>query len=170
MRSLIAVMLGLVAALGLAALVFFSATKDRDAPDRPLPAVDERADRAAIHERIRAMQDANNAGDVAAWVDGFAPDAVYMAPGMPSVTDPAGLRAVAETGFAQARTDVALVPEEVEIAGDWAFARIRVEGTATLLDGGETIEIDMKELVVFRRQPDGSWRIARFMSNRNRES
>jgi ketosteroid isomerase-like protein len=86
---------------------------------------------------------------------------------MPAISDPARLREIAEQGFVHARTDVALVPEEIEIHGDWAFARIRVEGTATPTAGGAPVDIDMKEIVVFRRQSGGAWKIARLISNRN---
>ena len=171
MKTPIAIVLGLMVAVAVVVFVFFG-------DDRPLlpsqvpPAetaaeVGIKADRAAIHDLIRRTQDANNEGDVEAWVEGFAPDAVYMPPGSPAVTDPAGLRVMAEAGFSGATVDVTLTPEEIEIHGDWAFARIRVEGGGTTVTDGDPFAIDMKEIVVFERQPDGAWKIARLISNRN---
>ena len=171
MKSAIAIVLGLVVAVGLAVLVFFG--------DRPLlpsdvasaatdAATDVEADRAAIRDLIARTAAANNDGDVDAWVGGFAPDAVYMPPGSPAVTDPAGIRAMAETGFSGATVDITMVPDEIEVHGDWAFARIRVEGSGTTKPDGDPFTVDVKEIVVFERQPDGVWKIARLISNRNR--
>lgn len=167
MRSLIAVMLGLAALLGAGLLFFFFQDDHGVAPPHETHAVDVARDEAAIREVIARMEAANNEGDVDAWVGQFAPHAVYMPPGSPAVTTRAGLREIAETGFTQARTDVALTPVEVEVEGDSAFARVDVEGTATVLEDGSTIAIDMKELVVLGRQPDGAWRIRRMIANRN---
>lgn len=170
MKSAIAIVLGLVAAVGLAVLVFFG---DRpllpsDVPPAPGPAVaDVDADRAAIRDLIRRTAAANNDGDVEAWVGGFAPDAVYMPPGSPAVTDRAGIREMAETGFSGATVDITMTPDEIEVHGDWAFARIRVEGTGTTTPGGDPFTVDVKEIVLFERQPDGAWKIARLISNRN---
>ena len=171
MKTAIAIVLGLVVAVGVAVLVFFG---DRPllpsdaAPVTPTAAVDVDADRAAIRELIRRTAEANNDGDVEAWVGGFAPDAVYMPPGSPAVTGTAGIRAMAETGFSGATVDITMVPDEIEVHGDWAFARIRVEGSGATEPDGDPFTVDVKEIVVFERQPDGAWKIARLISNRNR--
>lgn len=35
--------------------------------------------------------------------------------------------------------------------------------------GGDPIPIDIKQLVIYHRQIDGSWRIARLINNSNQE-
>ena len=105
------------------------------------------ADEQAIRDLIRQTEAMNNSSDSLGWVSLFEDGAVYMGPGAPEVTTATGLR---ETAF-----------------GDWAFARSRVTGTATPRTGGNAIRVDLKQLVIYRRLPDGSWKIARFISNSN---
>ena len=54
---------------------------------------------------------------------------------------------------------------EVEVAGDWAFYRTTYTLTATPKAGGEPIEDHGKCVVIVRREPDGSWKIARLIAN-----
>jgi uncharacterized protein (TIGR02246 family) len=128
---------------------------------------DAAADEAAIRELIRQAETTNNTADSLGWVALFEEDAVYMTQGIPEVTTIAGLREIASSGFAAYATSIAISPAEVVILGDWAFARSRVSGTATPRAGGDDIPVDLKQLVLYRRQPDGGWKIARFINNSN---
>lgn len=130
---------------------------DRDASD----------DEAAIRELIRRTAAANNAADTVGWVALFEDGAVYMAPGMPAVTGRADLLDVAAAGFGPYAAAVEITPIEIAIINDWAFARSQVTGTVTPRAGGEAIPVDVKQLVLYHRQPDGSWRIARLIMNSN---
>lgn len=118
----------------------------------------------ALIERTEAM---NNAGDVEGWVALFDDGAVYMPPGQPAVTTQDDLREVAQTGFARWRSQIRITADEIVPSGDWAFARSHVTGTATPLAGGEPVSIDMKQIVLYHRQADGSWKIARLIVNSN---
>jgi uncharacterized protein (TIGR02246 family) len=128
---------------------------------------DVAADEAAIRDLIRLTEESNNAADSVAWVSYFEDGAVYMAPGMPAVTTAAGLREVASAGFGGYAAAVKISPLEVVIMGDWAFARSVVSGKVTPRAGGDDIPVDVKQLVLYRRQADGGWKIARFVSNAN---
>ncbi len=125
------------------------------------------ADEDAIRALIRATQTANNAGDVEAWVALFEDDAVYMPPMARDVTTRVGLRQVAETGFSTWASQVRMTPAEVVVSGDWAFARMRVTGMARRKDGTDSVAVDLKEIVIYHRQPDGGWRISRLIANTN---
>lgn len=118
----------------------------------------------AIAELVRRTAAANNAGDVEAWVGLFAEDAVYMPPGSPPVTTRGGLVEVAEAGFRHAAA-IEIEPVEIVVSGRWAFARNRVRGTVEVDPSGEVVEVDVKQLVIYRRTASGAWRIARMMSN-----
>jgi uncharacterized protein (TIGR02246 family) len=123
-------------------------------------------DRKAIAELIERAETANNAGDVEAWVRLFASDAVYMPPGAPPVTTRAGLVEMARAGFRH-KASIDIVPEEIEVFGAWAFARSRVNGQVRLAGSGEVIQIDIKQLVIYRRSDDAGWQIARLINNSN---
>lgn len=129
-------------------------------------AAPQRADSAAIVALIEEVEAANNAGDVERWVGLFASDFVYMAPGAAAVTSRAELRQVAETGFRnQAAVDIE--PVEIQVHGSWAFARNRVTGTVKLHGSERVVNVDVKQLVIYSRDAQGRWRIARFSSNSN---
>ena len=128
---------------------------------------DTTADEGAVRELIRQTARYNNAADTLGWVGLFEDGAVYMPPGTPEVTTETGLLEVAATGFGSYETSINIEPLEVVILGDWAFARSQVRGTATPRAGGDTIDVDVKQLVLYRRQPDGTWRIARMINNSN---
>jgi len=110
---------------------------------------------------------ANNAGDVEGWVALFEDDAVYMPAGQPAVTSRVDLQAIASAGFSSWRSDIRITADEIVLMGDWAFARARMTGTATPTGGGSPASIDLKEIVIYRRQSAGDWKIARLISNTN---
>jgi len=132
------------------------------------PAADEAADRAALRALLERSEAANNTGDVAGWVATFAPDAVYMAPGAPPVTTQEGLVEVVRAGFRN-RATIEIEPLETHVFGDWAFVRTAVTGSVRLYSNGEVVPVDVKEIAIFQRQPDGTWKIARLINNSNRE-
>ncbi len=49
---------------------------------------------------------------------------------------------------------------ELTLAGDWAFEQLAMTLTTTPVAGGGAVEEVAKGLHVYRRQPDGSWKIA----------
>jgi ketosteroid isomerase-like protein len=128
---------------------------------------DTATDEAAIREHIAQTAAANNAADTLGWVELFEDGAVYMPPGAPEVTTRAGLQEMAASGFGPYAADIQITPAEIVISGDWAFARSYVTGTVTPRAGGEAIRVDVKQIVIYHRQPDSSWKIARMINNRN---
>ncbi len=125
-----------------------------------------RDDKAAIAALIDQVEAANNAGDVGRWVGLFARDFIYMAPGAPPVSTPQGLLEVAQTGFRN-RASIEITPLEIQVFGDWAFATNGVTGSVRLHDSGQVVPIDVKQIVIYRRDEQGRWRIARLISNSN---
>ncbi len=56
---------------------------------------------------------------------------------------------------------------DVTVAGDWAIERYVGTVMMTPKAGGETITETLKGIHIYRRQPDGSWRIAQDIWNSN---
>jgi uncharacterized protein (TIGR02246 family) len=129
---------------------------------------DTEADRAAIRTFIERATNVNRSGDAAAWVAQFAEGAVYMPANGPEVSTRSGLQAVAERNFAQFLPQITITPIEVEVFGDWAFARTTVTGTLQPKAGGDVVTLDLKEIAVYRRQQDGGWKLWRLIGNSNR--
>jgi len=126
------------------------------------------ADTLAIRALLDRSADATNAGDVAGWLELFAADAVYMPDNSPPVTTGNDLERIAVSAFGRYRNNIRIEPVEIVLLGDWAFAQVRVTGNAVPRGDGNPLVVDRKEIALFRRQPDGSWRIARLIGNSNR--
>lgn len=62
-------------------------------------------------------------------------------------------------------TDYKLTFNEVKILGDWAFEWGKFEGVVKPAAGGEPESSSGKVMRILRRQPDGSWKVARTMYN-----
>ena len=134
------------------------------AGEEPTPS----ADTLAIRALLERSADANNAGDVAGWVELFADDAVYMPDNSPPITTRDDLERVAVSGFGRYRNNIRIEPVEIVLLGDWAFAQVHVTGNAVPRGDGNPVVVDMKEIALFRRQADGTWKIARLIGNSNR--
>jgi ketosteroid isomerase-like protein len=53
------------------------------------------------------------------------------------------------------------------VAGDWAFRRAAATWVLKPRAGGPAVNESGKFLIIYRRLPDGSWRIARDIFNRD---
>jgi steroid delta-isomerase len=105
-----------------------------------------------------------NAGDASHICDLFAPDLVYDYRGFPE-RDYATLCGLLHRSLADpTRTfSYALDIKEVIVSGDMAV--VRLVWTLTVISGGaKTEESREPGLDVFRRQSDGSWKIARYIA------
>ncbi len=103
---------------------------------------------------------AQDAGDVDGCVSFWSDDGVLMPPNEPSVTGKEALRAWYQDAFNQFGFQFSIEYQQVEEAGDWAFARGRYSGSIIPKTGGDPIQDTGKLLEVLRRQPDGSWKWA----------
>jgi len=117
---------------------------------------DERQIRALIAEWIRASA----AGEHATVLSLMTDDVVFLVPGH----EPFGKAEFAEADRAMAgrfRLDGRSEVEEVVVAGDWAFCRTHLRLAITPADGSPTMRRAGRTLSVFRKQPDGAWKLAR---------
>jgi uncharacterized protein (TIGR02246 family) len=140
---------------------------------QPTGARDPEADKAAIRAFISRAAKLSQAADAAAWVNLFAEGGTYMPPNGPEVTTRAGLQDVAARYFGEFQPRVVITPVEVEVFGDWAFAKTTLKGTLLPRAGGdpvpEPVPIDGKEIAIYRRQQDGGWKLWRLIGNSNRQ-
>ncbi len=133
----------------------------------PTEPVEEATSTEADVEAINRVHDdhttALNDGDTNAYVTLLAEGAVLMPPNQPVVFGVAAIREYRQTDFDQITLEVTRPSEEVVVAGDWSFVRHTYAGTATPQAGGEPTELSGKGITILQRQPDGSWKIARYM-------
>jgi uncharacterized protein (TIGR02246 family) len=122
------------------------------------------AAQAAIRARLMQWTDDFNAGKVQEACDLFAPDLRYDYRGLPE-------RNYQEmcAGLRRALTDpskhysYALAIKDILVFGD--MAAVRLVWTLTLTAAGAEPKVSHEHGIdVFRRQPDGAWRIIRFVA------
>jgi len=102
-------------------------------------AADLEAFRAAVQDIFDTYSTAMNAEDSDLYISLWDENGINMGPNAPAVV---GI-------------------EEVQVAGDWGYARGTYSLSVTPKAGGETAFDNGKWLKIFKRQPDGSWKIFR---------
>lgn len=124
-------------------------------------------DIAQIRKFLETDGEAVNKGDVEAEVNRFTEDGIYMWPDAPAIEGREALREWFERRFARVEAHIESRTEELVVSGDWAFERgtsvVRVrQKNSTHVD-----TVRGKHINILRRQPDGSWKIARRIRNRD---
>jgi|GEM_PF-1360579 len=131
-------------------------------PSRPTPQTEDVAAILAFNQRyVKAIND----GDFATLSSLTTEEHVMLPPNRAPVVgkaanDAANLRATGQFRIAETWSAV-----ETEVAGDWAWQRGTFEVIASPKAGGEGRTMIGNYLHIYRRQPDGSWRMVRDMFN-----
>jgi ketosteroid isomerase-like protein len=132
-------------------------------------ASENRPDVQAVRSALQRWEAAYNSGDLnrmkGFWTDDIV--ALYQ------LNEPiSGLKGFWESFAAQVKAtfaaydvDYKLGIDEVDASGDMAFDRGTIHISLKSKAGGETIFFNERYLEIMRKQPDGSWRVARAMAN-----
>jgi len=149
----------------------FSCQQGEEVAEEPVVDVeiDVEADVAAIKALLDEWVVLFNAGDfeklVSVW---YAEDAVSMHPNQPILE---GREAIlADYKNTREREDMqcdSSIAEDVRVSGDMAFARGNESYTVAPKDGGEPTKYDFKGVIIFERQPDGTWKCICEIGNSN---
>jgi uncharacterized protein (TIGR02246 family) len=122
-----------------------------------LPSSDTTAIRAAEAALAEAFEDS----DPNAWVSCYTEDAVFVGPGSPAIEGRAALLAVAPQ---VTMSSLEIVADSTIGAGDFAATTGRATWVSGPKDSGAPT-IRRRFLMVWRRDADGRWRIARELLN-----
>jgi uncharacterized protein (TIGR02246 family) len=154
------------------AVLVLAAACSQPAPPPPAPAPPPPPDPAAVRSTIEANNTAFvNAmlkGDAAAAVGAsYADDAVVMMSNMPKMTGKDAIQGLF-TGLLAEMTPKAMSfhTDEVMVTGDLAIETGAYQMTLQPKKGPE-MKDEGKYLTVWKKQPDGRWRIIRDISNTN---
>jgi uncharacterized protein (TIGR02246 family) len=117
------------------------------------------ADERAIRELIDTWLAASKTGDVKRVLDLMTDDVVFMVPGQ----EPFGKEAFesASEGMKNMHIEGKSEIKEVQVFGDWAYLRTRLEVTMTPPDGNPPVRRSGYALTILRKESDGRWRLAR---------
>ncbi len=115
-------------------------------------------DEQAIRTLVESWMVASRNGDLDTVLSLMTDDVVFMVPGR----NPFGKEAFAAASQAMAGTRMEGTSEivELQVLGEWAFIRNRIEVTATPTDGA-SIRRSGYTLTLLRKEADGRWRLAR---------
>lgn len=127
-------------------------------------------DVAAIRHITEDWDAAWHAGDWASVVALYTDDAVVMPENRPAVIGKKAIQSLYRSVFNEFTFEGSGETLEIEVAGDWGYFRSTYTMVATPKAGGKPIEDIGKWLVIVRRQPDGSWKIARLIANSDKPS
>lgn len=126
----------------------------------------QREDREAISKLTEDWLAAVRAKDVDRLKEMVTDDVVFLPAGVPPIRGKQAVEAMYNSFLPQfSNVEQSVSTEEVQVAGDWAFAW----GSETLIlspqGGGPAIQMSGKGMSILRRQPDGSWKFARGINN-----
>jgi uncharacterized protein (TIGR02246 family) len=127
------------------------------------PSSAQSPDEAAIRTALAKWTADFNARDASKICDLFAPDLRYDYRGLPE-RDYEALCALLRRALADTSKTFtySLDIKEIIVSGDLAV--VRLVWTSKLTADGKTVETKEPGLDVFRKQPDGSWKIARYIA------
>jgi uncharacterized protein (TIGR02246 family) len=115
-------------------------------------------DERAIRELVDTWMAASRAGDTEAMLELMTDDAMFMVPGR----EPFGKEAfrAASESMRGVRIDGRSDVQEIDVLGDWAWIRNRIDLTATR-PGEEPVRRSGYTLTILRKCADGRWRLFR---------
>ena len=119
---------------------------------------DPRADEAAIRATLAKAVEAHRTGNADLWLQTATNDVVLMLNGDSAMKGKAQVGEYVRKFFATTTSDLQPRIVDVQISGDVGIVRTEDSGTFTPKAGGAPIPLSMKELIVFRREGDGSWK------------
>lgn len=122
-------------------------------------------DAQLIHELYRRWFGAMERADVNALLALLADGFVFKGPSQPAIADLAAMRQRLVEFHARFDERVDYQVEEVEIAGEWAWARVSERVTVTPKGGGAPTTLSGTHLSILVRQADGSWKVFRDVSS-----
>ena len=108
------------------------------------------------------------AGDAERWIALWTEEGVQMPPGVPANVGKENIYS-SLLGFMEifSFSNMQIQTEEVQVVGDWAYARGTYTVTYIPNDGSDPIFIDGKYMSIFQKQSDGSWKLHRDIFNSN---
>jgi len=123
-------------------------------------AVDNEADIKAIKDIVAELQAANNISDVDRVMSYYADNSVVIPTNEPAAIGKDAIRDWLQQFYDAFTPKEVYVVNTVEISGRLAVAHIPWSGVFTPKDGGEQRKSYGNMLLIFKKQPDESWKIA----------
>jgi uncharacterized protein (TIGR02246 family) len=119
-----------------------------------------------IDALIKTYETALNAGDLETILSLYGSEPVFMPQNAPALVGRDAVRAGYQHVFDTLRLAIAFSIHDLEVTGDWAWARTSSAGRTRILAAGVEVTEGNNELFVFRRERS-EWRIHRYLFSTN---
>ena len=127
--------------------------------------MNNQTEKLAIEKLLFSYRDALNTSDVNKVLPLYTNDGVFMPSNAPSAIGQEQVKASYEFVFKSIQLNIEFFIDEVEVAGDFAFARTTSKGTTLIHANGQSVPEENRELFVLQKV-NGQWKIARYMFNK----
>ena len=115
---------------------------------------------AAVARATAALLSAVNASDLAGVLDVWSDDGVLMPPHHPAAHGRLEIERYFNRLFRESRFEFSFTSSRIHVSGDIAFERVEYAASAWPKQGGPELRDVGKVLHVYRREPNGSWKLA----------
>ncbi len=129
------------------------------APDNIEPIIDVTADVEAVRNLESEYEAAMNTGDIEKFMSLYADDAVSISANMPATVGKGAIREMFQWFFDNATTSGKSEIQDVLVSGDLAVSRGIWKADYTAKESGISSSGLGSWIMVYRKQPDGSWKI-----------
>jgi ketosteroid isomerase-like protein len=119
----------------------------------------------AIREIWKTYASARVDADAQLWLSLWDEEGVQMPPGSPARGMDVLRVGVPKAFVPGSVSTMNIYPEEITVAGGWAYSRGTYNSNRTV--EGKTVRVEGKFLTILRKQSDGSWKIYRDCFNSN---
>ena len=126
-----------------------------------IAAADSAARDAAAHKAHENYVRVINSNNIDSLTSMFTDDVVFLAANDKPIVGKAAVRAWADAYYKAFRTKWDKPVQEFVVSGDYAFERYSYRSTDTPVSGGKNVVDTGWGLVVYHRDVDGAWRVAR---------
>lgn len=127
--------------------------------------MEQTTEKSAIEKLLFSYRDALNTSDVNKVLTLYTNDGVFMPSNAPSAVGQEQIKASYEFVFKTIQLKIEFFIDEIQVSGDFAFARTTSKGTTLIHANGQTVPEENRELFVLQKV-EGQWKIARYMFNK----
>jgi uncharacterized protein (TIGR02246 family) len=117
-------------------------------------------DEQAIRQIEATFVERGNAGDADGVMGCCTDDVMLMPPGAPAVAGADAVREWLAGLYEQFAVNLTTVIEDLVVEGGLAYQSTSFTWTLTPKGGGESVSESGKAVVIYKRGPDGTWRLA----------
>ncbi len=122
-------------------------------------------EQSEIKKVLFSYRDALNESNAEKVLSLYTENGVFMPTRAPTAIGQEQLKGTYEFVFSNIQLNIEFYIDEIEIVGEYAFARTTSKGTTLIHASGETVPEENRELFVLKKE-NGSWKIDRYMFNK----